>query len=58
MNAPNKSGWKPEMTIDTDGFHGGPATTTGNHQILNRSWAEVRRATSKQEVFSGKHYGV
>ena len=34
MNAPNKSGWKPEMTIDTDGFHGGPATTTGNRALM------------------------
>jgi glycine dehydrogenase subunit 2 len=38
MNAPNKSGWKPEMTPDPasvgDGFHGGPATTTGNRALM------------------------
>ncbi len=34
MNAPNKSGWKPEMTVSEDGIHTGPATTTGNHALM------------------------
>lgn len=34
MNAPNKSGWKPEMTVDADGMHNGPATTTGNRALM------------------------
>jgi glycine dehydrogenase subunit 2 len=34
VNAPNKSGWKPEMTLDADGMHSGPATTTGNRALM------------------------
>jgi glycine dehydrogenase subunit 2 len=34
MNAPNKSGWKPEMTLADDGMHNGPATTTGNRALM------------------------
>ena len=34
MNAPNKSGWKPEMTAAEDGLHTGPATTTGNRALM------------------------
>lgn len=34
MNAPNTSGWKPEMTLDADGMHSGPATTTGNRALM------------------------
>jgi glycine dehydrogenase subunit 2 len=34
MNAPNKSGWKPEMTLSEDGMHSGPATTTGNRALM------------------------
>ena len=34
MNAPNQSGWKPEMTLDADGMHNGPATTTGNRALM------------------------
>ncbi len=34
MNAPNKSGWKPEMQIAEDGFLGGPITTTGNRALM------------------------
>lgn len=34
MNAPNKSGWKPEMQIAESGFLGGPATTTGNRALM------------------------
>lgn len=34
MNAPNKSGWKPEMQAAADGFHGGPVTTTGNRALM------------------------
>jgi len=34
VNAPNKSGWKPEMTVDADGLHNGPATTTGNRALM------------------------
>ena len=33
MNAPNQSGWKPEMQPD-DGLHSGPATTTGNRALM------------------------
>jgi glycine dehydrogenase subunit 2 len=33
MNAPNKSGWKPEMQPD-DGMQEGPATTTGNRALM------------------------
>ena len=33
MNAPNTSGWKPEMT-PADGLHSGPATTTGNRALM------------------------
>jgi glycine dehydrogenase subunit 2 len=33
MNAPNASGWKPEMTA-ADGMHSGPATTTGNRALM------------------------
>ncbi|BDI61913.1 aminomethyl-transferring glycine dehydrogenase subunit GcvPB [Qipengyuania nanhaisediminis] len=33
MNAPNKSGWKPEMQPD-DGMHNGPETTTGNRALM------------------------
>jgi len=34
MNAPNKSGWKPEMQVAEDGFHGGPVTSTGNRALM------------------------
>jgi len=34
MNAPNKSGWKPEMELSDDGIHNGPATTTGNRALM------------------------
>ena len=34
MNAPNKSGWKPEMNLADNGFAGGPATTTGNRALM------------------------
>jgi glycine dehydrogenase subunit 2 len=34
MNAPNKSGWKPEMQIADSGFLGGPVTTTGNRGLM------------------------
>ncbi len=34
MNAPNKSGWKPEMSLADNGFAGGPATTTGNRALM------------------------
>ncbi len=34
MNAPNKSGWKPEMQIAESGFLGGPVTTTGNRGLM------------------------
>ncbi len=34
MNAPNKSGWKPEMALSEDGMHNGPATTTGNRALM------------------------
>ncbi len=34
MNAPNKSGWKPEMELAADGMHNGPATTTGNRALM------------------------
>ncbi|MFN4038834.1 MAG: aminomethyl-transferring glycine dehydrogenase subunit GcvPB [Erythrobacter sp.] len=34
MNAPNKSGWKPEMTLAEDGMHNGPATVTGNRALM------------------------
>ncbi|MEL6529678.1 MAG: aminomethyl-transferring glycine dehydrogenase subunit GcvPB [Pseudomonadota bacterium] len=34
MNAPNKSGWKPQMELSEDGIHTGPATTTGNHALM------------------------
>lgn len=34
MNAPNKSGWKPEMTASEDGMHSGPATVTGNRALM------------------------
>jgi glycine dehydrogenase subunit 2 len=34
MNAPNKSGWKPEMELSEDGIHNGPATTTGNRALM------------------------
>ncbi len=34
MNAPNKSGWKPEMQLAEDGFAGGPVTTTGNRALM------------------------
>jgi glycine dehydrogenase subunit 2 len=34
MNAPNKSGWKPEMALSDDGMHNGPATTTGNRGLM------------------------
>lgn len=34
MNAPNKSGWKPEMQVADDGFAGGPVTTTGNRALM------------------------
>ena len=35
MNAPNQSGWKPEMTpASEDGLHNGPATVTGNRALM------------------------
>ncbi len=34
MNAPNKSGWKPEMNASEDGMHNGPATSTGNRALM------------------------
>jgi glycine dehydrogenase subunit 2 len=34
MNAPNKSGWKPEMKHAESGFLGGPVTTTGNRGLM------------------------
>ncbi|MCL9998575.1 MAG: aminomethyl-transferring glycine dehydrogenase subunit GcvPB [Erythrobacter sp.] len=34
MNAPNKSGWKPEMQVAESGFLGGPVTTTGNRGLM------------------------
>jgi glycine dehydrogenase subunit 2 len=34
MNAPNASGWKPEMILSEDGMHSGPATTTGNRALM------------------------
>ncbi|ALE15653.1 Glycine dehydrogenase [decarboxylating] (glycine cleavage system P2 protein) [Altererythrobacter epoxidivorans] len=34
MNAPNKSGWKPEMNASEDGMHNGPATVTGNRALM------------------------
>lgn len=34
MNAPNKSGWKPEMNAGDDGMHNGPATVTGNRALM------------------------
>jgi glycine dehydrogenase subunit 2 len=34
MNAPNKSGWKPEMQVATSGFLGGPVTSTGNRGLM------------------------
>ena len=34
MNAPNKSGWKPEMQVSEDGLHNGPATSTGNRALM------------------------
>ncbi len=34
MNAPNKSGWKPEMNASEDGMHVGPATVTGNRALM------------------------
>ena len=34
MNAPNASGWKPEMSLATSGFLGGPTTTTGNRALM------------------------
>ena len=35
MNAPNTSGWKPEMTpANEDGLHNGPATVTGNRALM------------------------
>ena len=34
MNAPNKSGWKPEMTAAGDGMHQGPRTATGNRALM------------------------
>jgi glycine dehydrogenase subunit 2 len=34
MNAPNKSGWKPEMQVAESGFLGGPQTTTGNRALM------------------------
>jgi len=34
MNAPNKSGWKPEMTAADDGMHSGPQTVTGNRALM------------------------
>jgi len=34
MNAPNASGWKPEMSLAESGFLGGPTTTTGNRALM------------------------
>ena len=34
MNAPNASGWKPEMVVSDDGMHNGPATSTGNRGLM------------------------
>ncbi len=38
MNAPNKSGWKPERPVSEDGMHTngsvGPQTTTGNRALM------------------------
>ena len=34
MNAPNKSGWKPQMEVSEDGLHNGPATSTGNRALM------------------------
>ena len=34
MNAPNKSGWKPEMNAAEDGMHNGPETVTGNRALM------------------------
>jgi glycine dehydrogenase subunit 2 len=34
MNAPNQSGWKPEMQVAENGFMGGPVTTTGNRALM------------------------
>ena len=35
MNAPNASGWKPEMSpVSSDGMHSGPGTTTGNRALM------------------------
>ncbi|MCK0127391.1 aminomethyl-transferring glycine dehydrogenase subunit GcvPB [Erythrobacter sp. F6033] len=34
MNAPNKSGWKPQMAAAEDGLHNGPQTTTGNRALM------------------------
>ena len=38
MNAPNKSGWRPEMPTNPDasgdGMHSGPATVTGNRALM------------------------
>ena len=35
MNAPNQSGWRPEMTpASEDGLHNGPSTLTGNRALM------------------------
>ena len=34
MNAPNQSGWKPEMNAAEDGMHNGPETVTGNRALM------------------------
>ncbi len=35
MNAPNQSGWKPEMSpASDDSLNNGPATTTGNRALM------------------------
>lgn len=34
MNAPNQSGWKPEMQVADAGFINGPVTTTGNRALM------------------------
>jgi glycine dehydrogenase subunit 2 len=34
MNAPNKSGWKPEMQVAESGFLGDPVTSTGNRGLM------------------------
>ncbi|MEM7781135.1 MAG: aminomethyl-transferring glycine dehydrogenase subunit GcvPB [Pseudomonadota bacterium] len=34
MNAPNQSGWKPEMQVAEDGTVIGPETTTGNRALM------------------------